>query len=57
MTLEGTDLRILGLVQDDASLPLAEIAGSRGARCADVSAVFGMEQIKHTTALPLTGRR
>ncbi len=30
MTLEGTDLRFPGLVQDDASLPLAEIAGSRG---------------------------
>jgi Lrp/AsnC family transcriptional regulator len=27
------------------------------ARCADVSAVFCMEQIKHTTALPLIGRR
>ena len=28
----------------------------RSARCADVSAVFSMEEIKHTTAVPLPGQ-
>ncbi|MGC2461866.1 MAG: Lrp/AsnC family transcriptional regulator [Steroidobacteraceae bacterium] len=46
-------------------LQLANVAGYdevykgliHSAKCADISAVFCMEQIKHTTALPLTGRR
>jgi Lrp/AsnC family transcriptional regulator len=57
--------RTSGEVDYVLKLQLADVAGYdevykgliHSAKCADISAVFCMEQIKHTTALPLAGRR
>jgi hypothetical protein len=70
--LDSTDCRILQTLPVDASqsldyllkLQLTDIASYdesykrfiRCARCADVSAVFAMQKISRTTAIPMGGR-
>ena len=51
-SLDSFDRKILDCLQDDADMPLAEIAAK--VELSDVTSMFAMEEIKSTTRLPLS---